>query len=154
MIINHLLLHAPVVSGLVSTIQNLSQFVTEGTLPANSEAIGEFSFFKSVPILSYTWSRRRRIISGLGTRTGSTLFFSTTARFCDIKNDETAHFRLLVRLQQLVKRSDRQESGVRVFNCIHSLGHIVHRKMGKMQQCIFLIIFHEWYIMVSCRLHV
>ena len=37
------------------------------------------------------------------------LLFSTTARFCD-KNDEITHFRLLVRLQQLAKRSDRQES--------------------------------------------
>ena len=31
-------------------------------------------------------------IPGLGTRAGSTLLFSTTARFCGIKQDETAHF--------------------------------------------------------------
>ena len=48
----------------------------EGTLPANSEAIGEMF------IPSYALSRR--IITGLGTRVGSTLLFSTTARFCNI----------------------------------------------------------------------
>ena len=31
-------------------------------------------------------------VPGLGTRAGSTLFFSTTARFCDINKDETARF--------------------------------------------------------------
>ena len=31
-------------------------------------------------------------VPGLGTRMGSTLLFSTTTRFCDIKKDETAHF--------------------------------------------------------------
>ena len=60
-------------------------------------------------------------VPGLGTRTGSTLLFSTTARFCDMKHDEITHFRLLVRLRQLAKRSDRQETilvinGSRVFN--------------------------------------
>lgn len=45
----------------------------------------QFSFLKSVPVPSYSWSRRSRIIPGLGTRTGSTILFSITARFCDIK---------------------------------------------------------------------
>ena len=31
-------------------------------------------------------------VPGLGTRAGSTLLFSTTARFCDINKDETARF--------------------------------------------------------------
>ena len=60
-------------------------------LPAYSEAIGE--------ILKVFLSRVLRCkeeegdhVSGLGTRAGSTLLFSTTARFCDIKQDETAHF--------------------------------------------------------------
>ena len=61
-------------------------------LPAYSEAIGE--------ILKVFLSRVMRCkeegegdhVPGLGTRAGSTLLFSTTARFCDIKQDETAHF--------------------------------------------------------------
>ena len=45
----------------------------------------KFSSFKSVPIPSYEPARRRRNVPGPGTRMGSTLLFSTTARFCDIK---------------------------------------------------------------------
>ena len=68
----------------------IDYLITEGILPANSE---ELVKLKCVPIL---------IIRGLGTRTGSTHFFSTTARFCKT-NDEIIHFRLLVWLHQLAK---------------------------------------------------
>ena len=67
---------------------------TEGTLSANSEAIGEIS---SVPILSY--ASLRRIIPGLGTR-WAVPFCSLQPRcFADIKNSETVHICLLVSIQ-------------------------------------------------------
>ena len=56
------------------------------------------------------------MIPGLGTRTGSTLYKSTARHET---NDEITHFRLLVRLKRLAKRSDGQEiviNGSRVFN--------------------------------------
>ena len=56
----------------------------------------KFSFFKSVPIPSYALRQEEEgegdHVPGLGTRAGSTLLFSTTARFCVIKQDEAAHF--------------------------------------------------------------
>ena len=68
--------------------------------------------FKCVTILRYAWSRRRRrrIILGLGTRMGSTLIFYNRAVLRHKTNNEITHFHLLVQLQQLAKRSDRQES--------------------------------------------
>ena len=42
--------------------------------------------------------------------------FSTTMLFCET-NDEITQFRLLVRLQQLAKRSDRQESRYKRVAC-------------------------------------
>ena len=60
----------------------------------------KFLFFKFVPILGCAWSRRKRI---------------NTVPFCSrmldllprgFATDLNIHFRLLVRLQQIVKRSD------------------------------------------------
>ena len=41
-------------------------------------------------------------------------------------NDETTHFRLLVRLQQLAKRSDRHESSYKRVLLFHSRGQILY----------------------------
>ena len=50
------------------------------------------------------------IVPGLGTRTDSTLLFSTTTRFYDMKQKRTAHFVLIDRLLKQAKRSDHRES--------------------------------------------
>ena len=78
-----------------------------GTLSANSEAVGEIFILLmcSYPVLCVVKEEKknklRRIISGLGTRTGSTLafvlYYRTVLRHKT--NDETTYFRLLVRLQ-------------------------------------------------------
>ena len=59
---------------------------TEGTLSANSEAIGEIS---SVPILSYASLRDN---SGTGNEVGSTLLFFTTALFCRHKKQRNCSY--------------------------------------------------------------
>ena len=57
----------------------------------------KFSSLKSVPDPSYALPRRRRRrrrrrIPRLGTRTGSTLLFSATTRFCDMKQERKYSF--------------------------------------------------------------
>ena len=68
--------------------------------PADSEAIGEIFILRNVPVLSYALPRRRRrrirrrpaLVPRLGTRTGSTLLFSTTTRFSDMKQKRNYSF--------------------------------------------------------------
>lgn len=70
----------------------------------------QFSFFQSVPIQSYAWSRRRtrmRSIPGLGTTT-AVPFCSLQPR--DIKQRQNRSFYHLARLQLLAKRSDGHKS--------------------------------------------
>ena len=61
--------------------------ITLGTPTADSEAIGEINVFLSQVMRGQEEGEgeKRRIIPGLGTRTGCTLLFSTTGRFCDMK---------------------------------------------------------------------
>ena len=71
----------------------------KAALPAYSEAIGEIFIVSKKVFLSRVVRCQEEEggedvdhVSGLGKRTGGTLLFSTTARFCDINEDETAHF--------------------------------------------------------------
>ena len=83
-------------------------YFIKGTLLTNSEAIGE------IPILLKVFlSRVMHCLSGLGTRVDSTLLFSTTARFCDIKQQRNCSF-LSSRLIQTTGSLVINES--RVFN--------------------------------------
>ena len=63
-------------------------FDHRSSLEANSETMGH----KSVPVPSYALSERSRLNPGLGTTVGSTLLFSITARFGDIKQQSNCLF--------------------------------------------------------------
>ena len=54
----------------------------------------KFSLFKSVQVMLCQVEKDEEgdHVPGLGTRTGSTLFFSTTTRFCDIKQRQNCSF--------------------------------------------------------------
>ena len=67
---------------------SIDYLITEGSLEANSETMGH----KSVPVPSYALSERSRLNPGLGTTVGSTLLFSITARFGDIKQQSNCLF--------------------------------------------------------------
>ena len=84
----------------------------------------KFSSFKSFPIPSYEPARTRRIVPGPGTRTGSTLLFSTTARFCDIK--QIRNCSLLTSSSIAITRKTIGSLGRRVFNEIHNRGQILY----------------------------
>ena len=49
------------------------------------------------------------LVPRLGTRTGSTLLFSITTRFCDMKQKQNYSFLTLDRLLKQATRSDRRE---------------------------------------------
>ena len=64
-------------------------------------------------------------VPGLGTRAGSTLLFSTTARFCDIKQKRNCSFftsSSIAITSLTIRSSGVMLETVRVFNEIHSRG--------------------------------
>ena len=72
-------------------------FIQKRVLRPILKLLVKFSSLKSVPDPSYALPRRRRRrrrrrIPRLGTRTGSTLLFSATTRFCDMKQERKYSF--------------------------------------------------------------
>ena len=61
-------------------------------------------------IIRYEKKIYKGCFCGLGTRTGSTVLFSTTARFCDIKQRRNYSLSSSRSIKSQAKRSDRQES--------------------------------------------
>ena len=64
-------------------------FYMKVALPAYSEAIGEIL---KVFLSRVMRCKKENHVPGLGTRAGSTLLLSTTARFCDIKQRQNCSF--------------------------------------------------------------
>ena len=78
----------------------------------------QFSFFKSVPVPSYAWSRRRRIIPGLGTRTSRYPFvLYNHAALTHKTMMQLLIFFFSFDLNKKAKRSDRQ---------VRSKSHVVN----------------------------
>ena len=64
-------------------------------------------------------------VPGLGTRKGSTLLFSTIARFCDIKQRRNCSF-LTSSSIAITSVGSLVRDGSRICNEIHSLGQILY----------------------------
>ena len=65
-------------------------------------------------------------VPGLGTRAGSTLLFSSTARFCDIKKRRNCSFLTSISIAITSLTIRLSGDGSRIFNEIHSRGQILY----------------------------
>ena len=69
------------------------------------------------------------LVPRLGTRTGSTLLFSTTTRFCDMKQKRNYSFltsRSIAKTSYTIDRRECCNRRVAFFNDIHSRGQILY----------------------------
>ena len=99
----------------------MDYLITEGTLLANSEAIGEISILKMCSYPELCVVKKEKVEednSGTGYEDGQCPFVLHNHAVLRHKtNDKTTHFRLLVQLQQLAKQSDRHESCYKCVAC-------------------------------------